>query len=96
MNSENVGLAKVRMMKASVRCLVLGLLGLLPLIGVPFALAGIWASYIARRRERAFWNPARPHRLIGLICAIIGALVWSCVDTVIIYNVVNAYFLGGY
>lgn len=83
--------AKMKMMRASVRCLTFGLLGLLPIIGAPFALAGLWASFSARRQERFFWNPARPHRVIGLIGASIGALVWSLVDTVLIYHAVNSY-----
>ena len=81
----------MEMMEASVRCLVLGLLALLPLIGVPFALAGLWASYRARRQERNFWNPAKVHRIIGLICAIVGLFVWSAADTILIYNAINNY-----
>ena len=83
--------AKLKMMKASTRCLVLGLMSLLPLIGVPFALAALWASYSARKLERQLWNPAKPHRVIGLICASVGALVWSCVDTILIYHACNNY-----
>jgi hypothetical protein len=94
MKTDNVPIAKLKMMQASIRCLTFGLLGLLPLIGVPFALAGLWASYSARRMERNFWNPAKPHRIIGLICAVLGALVWSCVDTIIIYNIVGSYLDG--
>jgi len=83
--------AKIRMMKSSLRCLVFGLLGLLPLIGVPFALAALWTSYRARRQERYFWNPARPQRILGLVCAAFGALIWSAADTVLIYNACNNY-----
>jgi hypothetical protein len=82
---------KLRMMKRSVRCLALGLLGLVPLVGVPFALAALWTSYGVRRQERLFWNPAKPHRVVGLISASVGALLWSIVDTILIYNGVNAY-----
>ena len=73
------------------RCLIFGVLGLLPIIGVPFALAGLWASYAARKQEKYFWNPAKPHRIIGLICAALGAVIWSCVDTILIYHAVNNY-----
>jgi hypothetical protein len=79
------------MMEQSIQCLTLGLLGLLPLIGVVFAPAGLWCSYAARRKERHLWNPAKPHRIIGLICASIGALTWGAVDTIIIFNMVNNY-----
>ena len=85
---------KIQMMKASVRCLTFGLLGLLPMIGVPFALAALWASFSARKQEKYFWNPAKPHRIIGLICAALGALVWSFVDTILIYNAVKRYIIG--
>lgn len=83
--------AKLKMMRSSLRCLTLGLLGLLPLIGVPFALAALWASYSARRIEKQFWNPAKPHRIVGLICAALGALLWSAVDTILIYHACNNY-----
>ena len=85
---------KIRMMKSSIRCLAFGLLGLLPIIGVPFALAALWNSWRARQKEKLFWNPARPHRLIGLTCAAIGALVWSGVDTILIYDAFNRYVSG--
>ncbi len=89
--TPTIATLKLKMMKASIRCLTLGLLGLLPIIGAPFALAGLWASYLARRQEKYLWNPAKPHRIIGLICAIIGLLVWSMVDTILIYHAVNSY-----
>jgi hypothetical protein len=81
--------AKLEMMKASIRCLVLGLMSLLPIIGVGYALPGLWYSFVARRHERYFWNPAKPHRILGLICASFGALVWGAVDTILIYNICN-------
>ncbi len=90
-NVPTIAVTKLKMMKQSIRCLVFGLLGLLPLIGVPFALAALWASYRARRLEREFWNPAKPHRVIGLVSAAFGALVWSCVDTILIYHACNRY-----
>jgi len=82
---------KIKMMEASLRCLVLGVLGLLPFIGVLFALAALAASYSARRLERQFWNPAKPLRILGLVYASIGALIWGGLDTVIIYRALNPY-----
>lgn len=90
-DTPSIASVKLKMMKASTRCLGLGLLGLLPLIGVPFALLGLWSSFKARRLEKYFWNPAKPHRIIGLICAALGGLVWSAVDTILIYHAVNIY-----
>ena len=88
---NSIPAAKIKMMNASNRCLVFGLLGLLPLIGAPFAFAALWTSFSARRWERQFWNPAKPQRILGLICAIIGALVWSGVDTLLIFHAVDKF-----
>ncbi len=89
--APSIPATKLKMMKGSLRCLTLGLLGLLPLIGVPFALAALWASFSARKKEKLFWNPAKPHRILGLICAAFGALLWSVVDTILIYHACNNY-----
>ncbi len=88
MNHDNQAIAKIRMMNDSLVCLVFGLLALLPFIGVPFALVAFWSSYSARKREQTLWNPAKPHRQIGLVCAAFGALIWCLVDTVWIYHAV--------
>jgi len=84
-------MSKLMMMKSSIRCLTLGLLGLLPIIGVVFALAALWASFSARWQEKYFWNPAKPHRIAGLICASMGALIWGAMDTIMIYHACNRY-----
>ena len=87
--NNDLAAAKIKMMKASMRCLVFGLLGLLPVIGLPFALAALWAVRPGTRQERDFWNPAKPYRFLALVCAAFGALIWSAVDTVLIYNVLQ-------
>jgi hypothetical protein len=91
MKNDSPAISRVKLMKTSLRCLVFGLLGLLPLIGLPFALAALWFSYSARRWEVMFWNPAKPHRILGLLCASVGAFVWGVVDTIIIYHAFNNY-----
>jgi hypothetical protein len=82
---------KLKMMKASIRCLTLGLLGLLPIIGAGYVPFALWYSFSARRKERLYWNPAKPHRIIGLICATLGGLVWGGVDTIWIYHAFSQY-----
>lgn len=82
---------KIRIIKTSTRCLVFGLLGLLPLIGLAFALTALWLSFSSRRQERLLWNPAKPYQIIGSVCGATGALVWSIVDTIIIYQICNNY-----
>lgn len=83
--------AKIKMMQASIRCLVYGLLGLLPVIGLPFSLAAVWASGQARRHEKRLWNAARTYRLVGVICAWLTLVLWTGVlifvlGNLLIYN----------
>jgi len=87
----NTAAEKIEMLKASIRCLIFGLLGLLPVVGLPFALAALWISGRVRVKERIFWNAARPYRILGIACAAFGAVVWSVVDTLLIYHAFNNY-----
>jgi hypothetical protein len=81
--------AKLKMLQASLRCLVFGLLGLLPAVGLPFALAALWLSGRIRRQEQRFWNAAKPYRLIGLICAALGTIGWFMVGGLIISVIIS-------
>ena len=87
----NAAADKIKMIKTSLRCLVFGLLGFIPFIGIPFALASLWLSFSARKMERNLWNPARPHRLGGLICASISLLNWSILGTILVYHAIYAF-----
>jgi hypothetical protein len=82
---------KLKMMKQSTKCLGLGLFSLIPVLGAGYVPFALWYSFSARQKEKLFWNPARPHRIIGLICAAFGGLVWGAVDTIAIYRVINPY-----
>jgi hypothetical protein len=67
---------KIAMLNGSLRCFTFGLLGLLPVIGLPFALAALWVSGRVRLREKLFWNAARPYRIWGVVCAALGTIFW--------------------
>ncbi len=67
--------AKIKMMKASTRCLIYGVLSLLPVIGLPFGLAALWISGRVRLQEKLFWNAARPYRIYGVVCAAVGTVL---------------------
>jgi hypothetical protein len=89
--NNDIPAAKIKMMKGSIRCFIFGLLGLLPIIGPPFAIAALWASGRARAKEKLFWNAARPYLIWGMVCAAWGAVVWSFVDIFLIYHAFNNY-----
>jgi hypothetical protein len=86
---NNDAIAKIRMMKDSILCFILGLLGLLPLIGIAFGIAALSVSAVARAGERRFWNPARPYRICGVVCAAVGVIFWSFILILIIWRVLN-------
>ena len=88
---NDLSAAKIKMMKGSIRCLIFGLFGLLPIIGLPFALAALWISGRVRVQEKMFWNAARPYRIWGVACAAIGAVVWSGVDGLLIFQAFSSY-----
>ena len=91
----NNATAKIKMMKSSIRCLIFGLLGLLPVIGLPFALAALWISGRVRVQERHFWNAAKPNRVIGAICAGVGTVVWTGIIIFVVGNVLTSANLRG-
>jgi hypothetical protein len=68
---------KIAMLKGSLRCFTFGLLGLLPVIGLPFALAALWISGRVRLREKLFWNAARTYRVWGVVFAALGTIFWT-------------------
>ena len=82
MNS-NAG-EKIKMLQGSIRCLVFGLLGLVPVIGLPFGFAALWISGRVRAREKKIWNVARPYRICGVVCAAVGTVVWTGVLAIVV------------
>ncbi len=82
----NPAATKIQMMKWSIRCFVDGLLGFIPIIGLPFALVALWCSGKARQLEKQFWNSAKPYRICGVICAAVGTIFWVLVLALIIYS----------
>jgi hypothetical protein len=80
--------AKLKMLQASIRCLVFGLLGLVPVLGLPFALAALWISGRVRQQEKQRWNAARPYRLMGVACAALGAVLWTGILIIAVFRLI--------
>jgi hypothetical protein len=93
---NNIPAAKIKMMNASIRCLVFGVLGLIPVIGLPFAFAALWISGRVRLKEKLYWNAARPYRIYGVVCAAFGTVAWGFVFALIIYQATITGSGGGY
>lgn len=84
---NDVPAAKIKMMKGSFRCLIFGLLALVPAIGLPFGLAALWLSGQVRLQEKLYWNAAKPYRICGMVCGAIGTILWAGIATILIGQV---------
>ena len=87
--------AKIKMLNGSLRCFVFGLLGLIPVIGLPFALAALVFAGQVRIKEKQLWNAARPYRIWGVVIATSGTLFWFLIGVLITYNSINHGGSGG-
>lgn len=86
---NNDAVAKIKMLQESMQCFAFGLIGLLPIIGLPFALAALWIGGRARVREKRYWNPAKPYRICGIVCAAFGAIFLLLLAVLIAYNTIG-------
>jgi hypothetical protein len=89
MNTDAV--EKITMLKNSSQCLVCGLLGLLPGIGLPFAILAFWHGGKARNREKKYWNAAKSYRTWGTVAASVGTIIWILTAAVIALNASNVF-----
>jgi hypothetical protein len=81
--------ARIQMLKGSLACFVCGLLGLLPLIGFPFAIAALLISGRVRVQQQTFWNAARPYWIGGIACGCAGVFLWGAVWMLILFHLLN-------
>ncbi|MHB8523165.1 MAG: hypothetical protein ACYDH9_20765 [Limisphaerales bacterium] len=67
-------LTKVRVIERSLRCFVLGLAGLVPVIGLPFSVMAIVEFGHVKQQPNSAWNPAARYLSAGLTLATLGLL----------------------
>ncbi len=72
---ERPARAHARVIDSSLRCFVLGLLGLLPVIGFPMALFALMTFRRVCVENQGCWNPARGYLLWGFAFGSAGALL---------------------
>ena len=72
MKSTPPPLTKVEMIERSLSCFRLGLVGLIPLIGVPFAVRSLQHAHRVKHGQGAVWNPAQRYLFWGALCARMG------------------------
>ncbi len=82
--------AKIAMLESSRQCFICGLLGLLPVIGIPYAFAALWIGGRVRVQERQYWNAAKPYRILGVALATFALLSTLLVAVLIAFNSINS------
>jgi len=65
-------LTKIEMIERSMRCFTLGLLGLIPVIGIPMAVMSLSQARRVKLGRGAMWNPAQRYLVWGRFCARMG------------------------
>jgi hypothetical protein len=77
-------MTRTEIIERSLRCFVLGLIGLLPVIGIPTAiLSGLEYRRVTRGQGDA-WNPAHRYLFWGGFCARMGLGLFVVVPGVLI------------
>ena len=74
---------KTEMIERSLRCFVLGLFGLLPVIGIPMAVMSLAEYRRVMRGQGDMWNPAHRYLFWGGMCARAGGM-WPILIAVLI------------
>jgi hypothetical protein len=73
---------KTEMIERSLSCFKWGLLGLLPVIGIPMAVMSLAQYRRVKRGRGAMWNPAERHLFLGAMCARAG--IWPILIAVVV------------
>ena len=81
----------VRLAERSLRCLGMGILGLIPLLGLPLAALAGWIGYQVLRESGRRWNPARVHAAFGMALGLLSLFIQ--IGVAFGGSVLNQYFL---
>jgi hypothetical protein len=77
-------MTKVEMIEGSLRCFEFGLLGLLPVIGIPMAVLSVAQYRRVKRGQGEMWNPAHRYFFWGGVCARMGLGLFLLVPVVVV------------
>jgi hypothetical protein len=77
-------MTKIEMMERSLRCFAFGLLGLLPVIGIPMAVISLVNYRRVIRGRGNQWNPAHRYLFWGGLCARMGLALFLVTPVVLV------------
>ena len=77
-------MSKIEMMERSLRCFAYGLIGLLPVIGIPMAILSLALYRRVKRGRGDMWNPAHRYFFWGGVCARMGLALFLLIPVVVV------------
>lgn len=78
---------KIDVIQRSLRCFVCGLIALIPVVGMPFAVVAIGDFLRVNWDKGVIWNPAKRYLQTGLVCAVAGLLLETLLGSIIFIEV---------
>jgi hypothetical protein len=77
-------MTKIDMIERSLRCFVFGLIGLLPVIGIPMAVLSAAQYRRVKQGRGEMWNPAHRYFFWGGVCARMGLALFLLIPVVVV------------
>lgn len=87
---SGLGFRKIAVIEGSLRCFVNGCVGMIPVVGVPFACVAIRAALNVRECRTNTWNPASRYLVAGWILAWTGLLLTTVTLAGVALNIVDS------
>jgi len=66
---------KIELIELSMQAFFFGVPGIIPFIGIPFAIMALLNHARIKRRAPAQWNPAQRYLFWGMVCTRIGVIL---------------------
>jgi len=77
-------MTRIEMIEGSLRCFDYGLIGLLPVIGIPMAVLSTFQYARVKRGRGEMWNPAHRYLFWGGVCARMSLALFLLVPLVVL------------
>lgn len=77
-------MTRIEMIDSSLRCFTYGLIGLLPVIGIPMAVLSAIQHARVKRGQGEVWNPAQRYLFWGAVCARMGLALFLLVPVIVL------------
>ncbi len=77
-------MTRIEVIEGSLRCFAYGLIGLLPVIGIPMAVFSAFQYSRVKRGQGEMWNPAQRYLFWGGVCARMSLGLFLLVPVVVV------------